>query len=144
MNIKKIANRLAKKCNSRNPLEIAKALGFIVIHTPLSGIRGFYQYEKRCHIIYIDSTLPEETARFVCAHELGHAVLHHKLNRIYLDKCTHFVTSRYEKEADRFAVQLLYEDGDLFDLQELPISTVSVCLGVSEELAAYRMGALKQ
>lgn len=143
MHIKQLTNKLTKRFQTRNPIKIAECLGYTVLHVPLNGVRGFYQHVKRCHIIYLDDALPEAEACFVCAHELGHALLHKGCNRIFLDRNTYFVTSRYEKEADRFAVNLLYSDGDLSDLQELPISTVATCLGVSEELAGYRMGVMK-
>lgn len=72
MDIKRLAERLVDKHGTRDPFRIAEELGYTIIHTPLVGVRGFYQYLKRCHIIYLDSELDEATARFVCAHELGH------------------------------------------------------------------------
>ena len=63
-------------------------------------------------------------------------------NRIFMDPRTHMVTSRYEKEADRFAVDLLFSDEDLREMIELSIDTVARCLGVSYELAAYRMASV--
>ncbi len=139
MNRKRIAEALVRRYQTRDPFEIAGALGFLVIRTHLRGIRGFYQHLKRCCIIYIDDSLSPHEARFVCAHEIGHAVLHRGYNRIFMEQHTFFQTRRYEVEADRFAVDLLYDDSDLQDLLELPVQVAADYMGVSVELAEYRM-----
>lgn len=143
MNTKRLADTLARKYGTRDPFQIARSLGYTIIYTPLVGVRGFYQYLKRCHIIYLDSSLDDNTARFVCAHELGHSLLHRGCNRIFMDTRTFVVTSRYETEANRFAVDLIYDDDDLQALLELPLPTVATCLGIPQQLAAYRMGSVQ-
>lgn len=140
---KRLAQSLARKYKTRDPFRIAAALGYTIIYTPLVGVRGFYQYIERCHIIYLDNSLEEPMARFVCAHELGHALLHRGCNRIFMDTRTFVVTSRYETEANHFAVDLLYDDEELEDLLELPLPTVATCLGLSETLAAYRLQSVR-
>ena len=142
MEQKRLAESLAKWYGTRNPFEIAEDLGYIVVRVPLSGIRGFHQYIHRCHIIYIGDELSESDARFVCAHELGHALLHKGYNRIFMDTNTFFVTNRYEIEADRFAVDLLFSDNELRDFLEHPVQVVADCLGISTELAEYRLRSL--
>lgn len=139
---KTLAKSLAQRFGTRNPFDIAAALGYSIIYTPLVGVRGFYQYIKRCHIIYLDTTLDENEARFVCAHELGHSLLHKGCNRIFMDTKTHLVSSRYEHEADRFAVDLLFSDDDFRELMDLPIHTVAGCLGIPEALVRYRMESI--
>lgn len=79
MDIKKIVNSLVKKHKTRNPFEIIKGLNVILVPVPLEGVRGFYQYFQRNNIIYIDDSLPEHEQILVCAHELGHMLLHKKL-----------------------------------------------------------------
>ena len=113
MNIKRLAERLVGRFGTRDPFRIAEELGYTIIYTPLVGVRGFYQYLKRCHIIYLDSELDEATARFVCGHELGHSILHRGLNRIFMDTRTFIVTGRYETEANQFSVDLIYSDEEL-------------------------------
>ena len=71
MKQKRIAESLVRKHKTRDPFRIAEALGYIVIRTSLQGIRGFWHHTQRQHIIFIDESLPEGPARFVCAHELG-------------------------------------------------------------------------
>lgn len=143
MDIKDLATTLALEHGTRDPFRIAEAMDYIVIHTPLTGVRGFYQYLDRCHVIYLDSALDEADARFVCAHELGHSLLHPGYNRIFMDTRTFMVTSRYEKEADRFAADLLYDDYDLQSLLDLPLPTAAAALGLPAPLAAYRLGSVQ-
>lgn len=142
MDIKKLANSLVKKHETKDPFQIARDLGYIVIYAPLMGIRGYHQYKWRSHIICISNDLDEPDARFVCAHELGHCLLHKEINRIFLDTRTHFVSSIFEKDADHFAVDLIFDDYELQDLLETPLPNVSQCLGISYELAEYRMGSV--
>ena len=130
---------LVRKYGPRDPFRIADALGFSVVRIPLEGIRGFYQYVKRCKIIYIADNLNEADARFVCAHELGHALLHRGYNRIFMDAHTYFPTNRYEVEANRFAVDLLFDDDDLRFFLNYPIQLAADYMGISVELAEYRL-----
>lgn len=111
-----IVDLLIKKHHTRDPFQIAAERGYIIIRCPLYGIRGFYQYMKRNHIIYLDESLSYEDARFVCAHELGHSIMHRGANRIFMDSRTFMVGSRYEREADLFASCLLVDDNELIDL----------------------------
>ena len=49
MDIKKRANQIAHRFQSRNPFEIVRGLNVILVDAPLSGVRGFYQYFQRNH-----------------------------------------------------------------------------------------------
>lgn len=142
MDSKRIVASLVRKYRTRDPFLLADALGYVVIRTPLHGIRGFYQYVQRCYVIYIDSALEELEARFVCAHEIGHALMHRGYNRIFMDTHTYFPTNKYEIEANRFAVDFLYDDEDLQDFLEHPVQLAADCMGISTELAAYRLQSI--
>ena len=139
MDIKRLAERLVDKHGTRDPFRIAEELGYTIIYTPLVGVRGFYQYLKRCHIIYLDSELDDATARFVCAHELGHSFLHRGLNRIFMDTRTFIITGRYETEANQFAVDLIYSDEELQPYLSRSYERAAAYMGVSNALAEYRM-----
>ena len=139
MKTKRIAEALVRRFQTRNPYKIAEGLGIIVKFVPLHGIRGFYQYINRCGIIYIDESLSEWDAGFVCAHELGHALLHKGYNRVFMDTHAFFKVDKYEIEADHFAVNLRFSDDDVILLFDFPTEVVAYSLGVSTELAEYRM-----
>ena len=139
MKPKRAAESLVHKYGTRDPFRLAQELGFIVIRTPLQGIRGFWHHIQRQHIIYIDNRLQDPEARFVCAHEIGHIMLHRGYNRLYLDSNTYFQVNRREIEANRFAVDLLYDDEDLRFFLDFPIQLAADFMGVSTELAEYRL-----
>lgn len=142
VNTYRVANRLARHYATRDPFQIARERGYIIIDAPLEGIRGFHQYVRRCHIIYLDDELLGQDRRWVCAHELGHAVMHQGLNRVFMDAHTLVVTSRYEIEADHFAVDLLFSDEMLAEYRDCTVETTARVLGVSEAVAAYRLRRL--
>lgn len=134
MDIKKLANSIARQHHSRNPFEIIKGLNVILLFVPLEGVRGFYQYFQRNNIIYIDDSLPLHEQTFVCAHELGHMFLHKKANMIFMDTYTNFNTSKYENEANKFAIELLIPDNFLIENQNYTVEQIARMLGYNEEL----------
>lgn len=135
----KSAKYLTSKHHTNDPYEIARFLDFKVIFVPLLDIRGFCQKYKRNTVIYISDHLAEQERRFVCAHEIGHAVLHRGINRFFMDSRTLMLPGRYEREADEFAANLLWSDDELRAYQEWTIPQIAVRLGISEKLAEYRM-----
>lgn len=139
MDIKKLADSLVRKYGTRNPFEIIKNLNAIVVFYPLEGIKGFYQYFQRNNIIYIDEQLPDHEKIFVCAHELGHMFLHKKANAIFMDSRTQLTTSKYENEADRFAVDLLIPDDVIEDNMDLSLDQLSRLFGYSKRLVELRL-----
>lgn len=139
MDIALKANELARKYGTRNPFEIIKSLNVIVVFYPLDGVNGFYQYFQRNNIIYIDERLSEAEKMFVCAHELGHMLLHKKSNAIFMDSRTQLNTSKYELEADRFAMNLLVAN-EVFERHlDFTTSQFSRLLGYSKKLIELRL-----
>ena len=139
MDIKKIVNSLVKKHKTRNPFEMIRGMNVILVPVPLEGVRGFYQYFQRNNIIYIDDSLPEHEQLHVCAHELGHMLLHKKANALFMDTYTGFNTTKYEKEADLFAMELLVPDETFLEYQEFTTDQIAHALGYNEELIKLRL-----
>ncbi len=139
MNIKRLADSLVRKYSTRNPFEIISNLNVIVIFYPLHGVKGFYQYFQRNNIIYIDEALSENEKKFVCAHELGHMFLHKKANAIFMDSRTQLNTTKYEIEADRFAMNLLLSDDDIEDNLDFSTAQLSRLFGYTKKLIELRL-----
>ena len=139
MDIKKKADSLVRKHQTRNPFEIIQGMNVIVVFAPLCGVRGFYQYFQRNNIIYIDENLPEHEKKFVCAHELGHMLLHKKANALFMDSRTHLNTHRYEVEADMFAMDLLIDDDMIAEYKPYTVDQISHFLGYRKELIELRL-----
>ncbi len=139
MNIRQRVDKLVRLHQTRNPFEIIKGMNVILVFHPLEGIRGFYQYFQRNNIIYIDENLPESEQIFVCAHELGHMILHKDSNALFMDSKTHFNVDSYEIEANKFAMELLISDEILEENKEFTIEQVCRMLGYHEKLIRLRL-----
>lgn len=134
MCIKRRVSQLVRRYQTRDPFEMIKGMNVILVHYPLEGVRGFYQYFQRNNIIYLDERLTESEQRFVLAHELGHMFLHKKANAIFMDTRTQFNTDKFEKEADTFAMELLVPDTEIIDHPDLTIGQLARMTGYAEEL----------
>lgn len=134
MGAKKIAAALVKKYKSRNPFEIIDGMNAFIVFVPLQGVRGFYQYFQRNNIIYIDENLSDKDKLFVCAHELGHMLMHKKANCIYMDTYTNFNTNKFEIEANTFAIELLVPDSLIRENQGYTIEQLARLAGYSKRM----------
>ena len=139
MNIKRLVDSLVRKYKSRNPFEIIEHLNVIVVFYPLHGVKGFYQYFQRNNIIYIDESLSDKEKLFVCGHELGHMFLHKKSNAIFMDSRTQLNTTKYEIEADRFAMNLLLSDSDIEEHLDFSTTQFSRMFGYNKRLIELRL-----
>lgn len=137
--ISTISAQVVKRFGTRDPFEIAESLGLIILRVNLIEVRGFLQVIRRIGVVYIDADLDDQQSRLVCAHELGHWFLHKGLNRAFLDTYTHFRGARFELEANRFAAYLLFGDDDLIEFATCPVEKIACVLGITPELAEYRM-----
>jgi len=134
--VKDIVLDLVSKYRTNDPYEIASRLNIHIVPWNLhEEIYGFYKYERRNQFIFINLNLPEMMQRFVCAHELGHAVLHTKVNTPFLRKNTFFTVDKIEIEANVFAVELFLPDDYLNTYKEsdLTIYHAAAVCGVPKE-----------
>ena len=88
--IAKIVRQLQRKYDTTSPFEIAGQRKINVYYEPLGSIRGYYTCFCRVKSIHINTDLDDDKQLFVCAHELGHAVLHPKSNTPFLQENTLF------------------------------------------------------
>jgi Zn-dependent peptidase ImmA (M78 family) len=135
--IKNKVNDLITKHQTDNPFDLASMMKISVIPWDLhEEIKGFYKYDKRNKYIFINDNLNEKTQRFVCSHELGHAILHPRANTPFLRSKTLFSIDKIEVEANTFAVELLLQDENLYEYKNtnLSIHEISEIYGVPKEL----------
>lgn len=106
------AERLTAKYQTRNPYAIAGQLGIHVLNFDTPGtLKGMYSVIKRSRFIFVNESLDDEMRRFVCAHELGHDLLHRKIigQTPMSDTNMYGNSSRMEYEANVFAAALLID-----------------------------------
>lgn len=113
MDMKEIVFTLCSRFGTDDPYELCSALDLTVLPVDLpDGVDGFYLTIHGCGFIFLNEQLDKERAKVICAHELGHALLHPKLNSRFMLEETNFIPERYEREADEFCALLM--------LRELP------------------------
>lgn len=135
--------RLCKKYDSRDPFEIAQMKKIRVLYEALGTIRGYYNCCYRQKFIHINANASREEALFICAHELGHALLHPDANTPFLQNNTFFCVNKLENEANRFAAELICPDNRLKELSSYSIPEISAILGLPEELVRYKFSLLE-
>lgn len=139
MCIKRRVSQLVRKYQTRDPFEMIKGMNVILVHYPLEGVRGFYQYFQRNNIIYLDERLSDAEQRFVLAHELGHMFLHKKANAIFMDTRTQFNTDKFELEANLFTMELLLPDSFLDEYRDFTVEQISRMTGYHRKLIELRL-----
>lgn len=113
-----IGSSLVKRFGTRDPFQIAKALGIEVLYCEDFGsLKGMYRVIKRNRFIFLNKDLNERMQRIVCAHELGHDQLHRKLaqtNALH-EFMLYDMTTRPEYEANIVAAGILIDTDELLD-----------------------------
>ena len=116
--IQNVANKLIKKFDTRDPFQLCHAIGVEVFYADLGSLKGMYKYLKKNRFAVINENLDPFTKTLVCAHELGHDILHQNLARkVCLQEFVLYdMKSRPEYEANLFASEILLPDDIIFNL----------------------------
>lgn len=138
MDIKERVDYSTRKYESNNPLDIAEALGIQVIVENLGTIQGYYNKYCRIQQIHINDGLEEHLHKFVAAHELGHAIMHPKVNTPFLRSCTFLSVEKLEIEANKFAMNLLLPDETILEHWDYTIDQWSMYYGLPREIIELR------
>ncbi len=131
---KEVADFLRKKYETTNPFHICAEKGIHIMYENLGNIMGYFNEFKRIKIIHLNENLSSEEVNFVCAHELGHAMLHPNLNTPFLKRHTLFSIDKIEREANTFAVELMLSDNLLKEYSDCSMFQISRTLGIPAHL----------
>ena len=115
----RIGEKLVSAANSRDPFQIADALGIqIQMVRDFTVLKGVYMILSNVPWIFINDNLDEMMKRIVCAHEIGHHVLHQDLVRETVLQEFHMFArrNRPEYEANVVAAEILLPDREVLDL----------------------------
>ncbi|MCR8635776.1 ImmA/IrrE family metallo-endopeptidase [Paenibacillus radicis (ex Xue et al. 2023)] len=131
--IKNMVKQLVSLHGTNEPQRIASLMQIIVFYEEFKNVWGYFNTSRRIMMIHVNRNLDETLQRFVIAHELGHRVLHPKVNVPFLKSNTLQSIDRIEREANQFAVELLIPDNLL--LEGISIYEAASICGVPEEIA---------
>lgn len=138
MDIKRTVALITKKYGSNDPFEIAGERGIQILPCRLKTTLGYYTKYHRIQSIVLNDSLGDMLRRFVCAHELGHAVCHENLNTQWLKANTLFSTDRIEREASSFAVELLLPDSMVMEYAGESAYSIAKMTGIPSGLISLK------
>lgn len=136
-----IALQTYSEAAEKNNMTIAEIAKYVGSDDGVS-FEKYYRGKRRFVIMYNDTVYSHNRKRFTIAHELGHCLLGHNLNRRY---------DVQEKEANYFAKRLLAPLPLVDKILGFPIVTadervedISSVFEVSQEVAAYSLGNIEK
>jgi len=137
--IKETVKEIVKKYGTNDPFELCSFMDVFVFYPELPpNVKGFYYCVGGYKIVGINGELDNESRRIVCAHELGHSVMHPDMNVFFASDHTNLVEGKYEREADFFCACLLIDDNKLDSLisenEQLTVGTVSSICALPENV----------
>ena len=139
------AEAVLKEYGGRDIFETAENSGAKVWQRSLGSLKGFYICENQSRYIVINEALDDTLKKVVCAHELGHDMLHRELSAGGIRENTLFLDSnKTEREANLFAACVLISDSELLELASggADIACISAQLGLPSEIVSYKLSAM--
>ena len=144
-----LPKQLIRRFGTRDPFQIAEALGCQVRFIATDRQKGFCVRVLKQYFIFIRQDMSEQMQRMCCAHELPHILLH----KDYLgtaDNMMHMelfdMRNQTEYEANLFAAALLIDDAELEErLREgMDIVAVASCFDVNVNLVALKLASTQK
>ncbi len=148
--IVKAVEQLKKRFHEDDPFLLARAMGIILLPRSFAlgenAMKGFFLQKNRIKTITYNVDLPVALQRIILAHELGHAMLHAK-SGVYAfhDLGLFDESSRFEKEANLFAAELLLKDDEVLDSMNADgtFFSAAASLKVPTELLDFKFRVMK-
>ena len=145
----KLGADLVRRFGTRDPFVIAEGLGIHVYQADFRRLKGMYRVIKRRRCIFLNAGLDEETARIVCAHEIGHDRLHRDLAKGdgLQELVLYDLSTRPEYEANVVAASILLPDEEVLTyVYEYGYGTEQIARALSTDvnLVALKVAALRE
>lgn len=143
------ALNLINTYDTRDPFEIAKQLGIkIYLRNDFNSVKGMYMVILRNRCIFINNNLCHHTQRILCAHELGHDILHRELakSKALQEFVLYDMKNRPEYEANVFASELLLPDEEVYQyvLDGYDIVQIASIMNTDINLLLIKMAQLNK
>lgn len=139
MDVKYFVESTIRKYHTRDPYELANLMHIQITKQELGKIKGYYLEKFRIKQIFLNCNLNKHDERFVLSHEIGHSVMHPKMNVPFLQKSTFLSIDRFEIEANTFAVNLLIPDEIILENYYYTVEHLSRVLGYEQSLIELRL-----
>lgn len=141
-------NLLVKKYSTRDPFQLCKELNIHIWYRDLGdSLKAFYFYHSRMKYIVINEQVEEPMNKVLCAHELGHAILHGQLATMksFQELKLFESITPTEYEANLFAAELLIDDNTLIELLNNSDTFFNIAseLSVPKEILDFKFRLLK-
>ena len=142
--------KLIKKFGTRDPFKICDNLNIHIYYKELGdSLKAYFFYQSRIKNIIINSNSEDVVCKILCAHELGHAILHENLAAMIgfkeLALFDDLIPTEYE--ANLFAAELMIPDNDLLRMlkeENKSLFDISSELCVPVELLDFKLRVLKK
>ncbi len=147
--INQLVHATMEKYGTRDPFEICRCMGIRIHYKDLGpALKAFYFYQSRIKNIVINSSADQVLHPVLCAHELGHALLHENVATLRgFQELNLFGTlSPAEYEANLFAADLIISDEELLGLMQDPdksLFTMASELYVPVQLSDFKIRVLE-
>ena len=120
--LSKVGSDLVRRCGTRDPFQIANALGINVMDDceNLGSLKGMYCIVKRNRFIFLNKDLSPQMKRIVCAHEIGHDRLHRALAKKHglQEFVLYDMATKPEYEANIVAAEILLDSDWLWHFRD--------------------------
>jgi Zn-dependent peptidase ImmA (M78 family) len=143
--IQTIAGGIVERYGTASPFELCDFMEIPVLKLELPrSMRGFcFRKDRGGPVIVLNEELRRRDREYCCAHELGHVLLHPKMNEQVISDLTNLCVQRFEREADYFAACLLIDP----NLEEwnrtyrpLTLEQIASLSGLPERIVGLRFG----
>lgn len=142
--IKDIALGLKDLYDTNDPFELCRSLGIcLIIHDLGAELLGFFQRTPiGTEILHINNRLDYYMQKYICCHELGHAILQPDLSISFFIENPLMIQNKFEIEADTFAAELLLEDGILENYKGFTLEQIAASEFVPVRLVKLKLNNL--
>lgn len=143
--IRKSAADAVRQYGTRDPFTLAREMHIELLVRELGTLKGFYKDVYGTPFIFLSRHLSRGEATLVCAHELGHHLLHRQFAAFGFEEVSVFSpASRREYEANLFAAELLLDTKEVFDAARAGGTAAQIAaeLGADVRLVELKLAAM--
>lgn len=143
--IRKSAADAVRQYGMRDPFTLAREMHIELLVRELGTLKGFYKDVYGTPFIFLSRHLSRGEATLVCAHELGHHLLHRQFAAFGFEEVSVFSpASRREYEANLFAAELLLDTKAVFDAARAGCTAAQIAaeLGADVRLLELKLAAM--